>query len=153
MNIIEKLEAVVKSKIIRSWNEKTDARNECAHEILRDLYAITEECKKQEPSAWKYRYHEEGDWIISKDRDLKTEGWVREQYPNFTIFPLFTHPPLSDETVKDAERYAFLRDNCAYETVTGCWDIEFLEHGDTLNEAIDREIDEVKKASNAEAKA
>lgn len=52
--------------------------------------------------------------------------------------PLFTHPPLSSDTVKDAERYRFMRDN----------DDVLSELGMIDEKALDDWIDEAMKAES-----
>lgn len=85
MNIIEKLEALYQSL---SSVSRTDTKE------MADLFAIIEEYKKQEPVAW---------------MDPDGEAYTYKTHEDST--PLFTHPPLSDETVKDAERYRWLCNN------------------------------------------
>lgn len=109
-----------------------------------DLRAIIESAKSESKDPVAYIHRNE----YNEYRLEPKENLAITDFPLNVDVDLFTHPPLSDETVKDAQRYAFLRDNCSYELSTGCWDIEFMEHGDTLDEAIDREIEEVTKAAN-----
>lgn len=60
-----------------------------------DLQNIIEDYKNaQEPVAW-----------------MGTSGGLYSEKLYTDMHPLFTHPPLSDETVKDAERYRWLVKN------------------------------------------
>lgn len=83
--------------------------------------------------------------------------------------PLFTNPPLSDETVKDAERFRFIRENVEPVRVSKPVSSDFVNFDDirmkwqikkfltavtcvnsdvSFDEAIDDAIDEAMKAEN-----
>lgn len=147
MNIIEKLEELHSDLVALIGN---------IDEVKR-LRAIIEEYKKQEPVA--YQFLDNGKWYDFID-DRHKENTIAAGYE---VRPLFTHPPLSDETVKDAERYRWLRDKSTSHkhhspTVT-LMDgygikVRYGFHGDpkcqpymTLsNEIMDSVIDEAMKA-------
>ena len=82
MNIIEKLERLHKYEHGK-FGMKHTLNGE--YVSIADLLAIIEEYKKQEPVAW---------------MDPDGEAYTYKTHDDST--PLFTHPPLSDETVKDA---------------------------------------------------
>jgi hypothetical protein len=97
VNIIEKLE-----ELCAKYGDHSEY---FGHQIKDDLRAIVEEYKatEQEPVA---------SIIFNDDEEYTCMPVGREVFklePNIE-HNLFTHPPLSDETVKDASRYRWLRD-------------------------------------------
>jgi hypothetical protein len=89
MNIIEKLENYIK--------DLTLSKEYFGINIHDDLRAIIEEYKNtQEPVAYMFCGNLSGVDLLSFNKPDHTNS-----LPN-TCVELFTHPPLSDETVKDA---------------------------------------------------
>lgn len=79
-----------------------------------DLDAIIEEYKatEQEPFGWAWAIiHEKTGTIVNYGFSLQEISTQTETSVGLAckVIPLFTHPQLSDETVKDAERYRWLR--------------------------------------------
>lgn len=94
MNIIEKLEALIK---LHSWDHE-HANGDIEKLVsVDDLRAIIEEYKNAKPV------------VITTEMmahiDTSMEGW--QENTRVEVF----HPPLLDETVKDAERYKFITEN------------------------------------------
>lgn len=153
MNIIEKLEG------LQTYRARNDGRmvpaisKESRSRYINadDLRAIIEEYKNaQEPVAWIYQRGNVRNLSFSPpssyDKNELSELEVG-------VTRLFTHPPLSDETVKDAERYAWLRKNVADPESKWCvYEVSADQYPD-LDGAIDKAmIDEAMKVDNAETK-
>jgi hypothetical protein len=99
MNIVGKLECLIEKY---EYVLNTELNQIC---LIDDLRAIIEEAKKQEPVA--YADSQAFDNFKSHPEKLDKE-WMWSKADSGLV-PLFTHPQLSDETVKDAARYAWLR--------------------------------------------
>jgi hypothetical protein len=144
-NIIEELEIYIADNL--AYMPNTTLRTVAEH-----LRAIIEEYKNaQDPQAWSLK-HENVEYQITCFEKDQVDEYIKNGWQ--LTRTLFTHPPLSDETVKDAARYQWLRENVADPESKWCvYEVSADQHPD-LDGAIDKAmIDEAKKAANAEAKA
>lgn len=134
MNIIEKLE-----ELLTEYDDSV-------HDMPLALRAIIEEYKNdQEPVA--YQFLDNGEWHDFID-DRHKENTIAAGYE---VRPLFTHPPLSDETVKDAAMLQWLLESGSNWIYV---DVMVNEMMESNKEALYSQttrfvIDEAMKADNA----
>jgi hypothetical protein len=109
MNIIEKLEALLNANRFALVNDDCTTTDIIA---VSDLRAIIEEYKATEQAPLGYMHKYAADSLIKRENGY-SESTIRLTFKaqpehGFTV-PVFTHPQPSDENVKDAERYRWLR--------------------------------------------
>lgn len=104
MNIIEKLEALLNANRFAMVNDDCTTTDIVA---VSDLRAIIEEYKNAKPIGYIVLTESDSDYEM---RMNFYPAAIKEGRVNIGD-QVFTHPPLSDETVKDAERYRWLREN------------------------------------------
>jgi hypothetical protein len=109
MNIIEKLEEIISNSELKQHIQVVIKTH--------DLRAIIEEYKATEQEAFGYV----GEITYNGARS----GTVNKNKTVHFKYPLFTHPQLSDETVKDAARYRWLLKNYQIEEDDGFLSLRF----------------------------
>lgn len=151
MTLIEKLELLHKKLIAEELGYAALMLNDIIESAKSEM---------QEPVAWMYESATEiTEFSDGLGQENRYGGFARRLsfmkpkiHPQFRdSIPLFTHPPLSDETVKDAARYNWLisrrllkGNNLRADSTKEFFASGFIGRGRSLNDV----IDEAMKAAN-----